>query len=242
MISPAWSWEGDVTSELILVLDTSTTAGSVALCNGERLLAEIVVDSLANHSDKLLMHVEQILAEQGCCLAEVAAFAVIDGPGSFTGLRVGVAAAKGLARACNRPLYGISSLHLLAASLPYVHLPVCTLLDARKKEVYAGTFSTAEGSPVLLDSLRAISPQSLLDDSTSPALFVGSGAVLYRDLIIGRFGDQAVFAPWPLHTPRASLAAPLALQLLRKGEMGDPAQLLPRYIRPSEAEIAQKMA
>lgn len=227
-------------SELVLVLDTATTAGSVALCNGERLLAEIVVDSLANHSDKLLVQVEQILAEQRCSLAEIAAFAVVDGPGSFTGLRVGVAAAKGLARACHRPLFGISTLHLLAASLPYAHLPVCSLLDARKKEVYAATFSTTKGVPVSLDHPRAISPHCLLEQMPSPALFIGSGAVLYRDLIVDRFGEQAVFAPWPLHTPRASFAAPLALQQLREGAMGDPASLLPRYIRPSEAEIAQK--
>ena len=231
-----------MTRELLLILDTSTTAGSVALCCGERLLAEIVVDSLANHSDKLLLRVEQLLAEQQCVLAEIMAFAVIDGPGSFTGLRVGVTAAKGLARACHRPLYGVSSLHLLAAALPYATLPVCTLLDARKKEVYAATFSTVAGSPCLLDEPRALPPQRLLAEMSSPALFVGSGAVLYRDLIVARFGALATFAPWPLHTPRASSAAPLVLQQLCAGAKGDPEMLLPRYIRPSEAEIAQQKA
>ena len=231
-----------MTEELLLILDTATTAGSVALCCGERLLAEIVVDSLANHSDKLLLHVQQILQEQQCSLSGIAAFAVIDGPGSFTGLRVGVAAAKGLARACHRPLFGVSSLHLLAAALPYATLPVCALLDARKKEVYAATFSTATGSPCLLDEPRVLPPQRLLDEMTAPALFVGSGALLYRDLIVARFGAQASFAPWPLHTPRASSAAPLVLQQLRDGVKGDPELLLPRYIRPSEAEIAQQKA
>ena len=231
-----------MTEELLLILDTATTTGSVALCRGEHLLAEIVVDSLANHSDKLLLHVEQILSEQQWTLAEIAVFAVIDGPGSFTGLRVGVAAAKGLARACHRPLFGVSSLHLLAGALPYANLPVCTLLDARKKEVYAATFSTATGSPRLLDEPRVLPPQQLLAEMTVPALFVGSGALLYRDLIVARFGAQATFAPGPLHTPRASSAAPLVLQQLRAGAEGNPEQLLPRYIRPSEAEIAQQKA
>lgn len=228
--------------ELLLILDTATTAGSVALCCGERLLAEIVVDSLANHSDKLLLHVQQILAEQQCPLAGIAAFAVIDGPGSFTGLRVGVAAAKGLARACHRPLFAISSLHLLAAALPFATLPVSVLIDARKKEVYTATFSTAAGYPSLLDEPRVLSPQQLLAEMAAPALFVGSGALLYRELIVARFGAQATFAPGPLHTPRASSAAPLVLQQLRAGAKGDPEQLLPRYIRPSEAEIAQQKA
>lgn len=227
-------------SEFILTIDTSTTAGSVALCRGERLLAEIVVDSLANHSDQLLLQVQELLSLQQCELAEVDAFAVIDGPGSFTGLRVGVAAAKGLARACNRPLYGISTLEALAGALPYATLPVCTLLDARKKEVYAATFSTSDGFPCLFDEPRAITPQRLLEMMTGPALFIGSGAVLYRDLIIERFGVLAAFAPWPLHTPRASCAASVALQLFRSGLEGDPERLLPRYVRPSEAEIAQQ--
>jgi tRNA threonylcarbamoyladenosine biosynthesis protein TsaB len=225
---------------MLLIIDTATTAGSVALCRGEHLLAEIVVDSLANHSDMLLLHVEQILREQQSSLAEVAAFAVIDGPGSFTGLRVGVAAAKGLARACQRPLFGVSSLQLLACALPYAALPVCTLLDARKKEVYAATFSTETGSPSLLDEPRVLPPQRVLEEMTAPALFVGSGVILYRELIVARFGAQATFAPGPLHTPRASSAAPLVLQQLRAGSKGDPAELLPRYIRPSEAEIAQQ--
>ena len=228
--------------ELILILDTATTAGSVALCRGESLLAEIVVDSSLNHSDKLLQQVEQILAEQRCSLSEVSAFAVIDGPGSFTGLRVGVAAAKGLARACQRPLYGLSSLQLLAAALPFANLPVCALIDARKKEVYAATFSTTTCSPCSLTEPCVLPPQRFLAEMTAPALFIGSGAVLYRDLIIERFGPLAAFAPWPLHTPRASAAAPLILQRLRLGESGDPELLLPRYIRPSDAEIAQQKA
>lgn len=228
--------------ELLLILDTATTAGSVALCRGERLLAEIVVDSLANHSDKLLLQVQQILAEQRCELSEIAAFAVVDGPGSFTGLRVGVAAAKGLARACQRPLFGVSSLHLLAAALPYATLPVSVLIDARKKEVYTATFTTAMGTPCLLDEPRVLPPQQLLAAMTAPALFVGSGALLYRELIVARFGAQATFAPGPLHTPRASSAAPLVLEQLRGGSKGDPERLLPRYIRPSEAEIAQQKA
>lgn len=226
--------------ELILILDTATTAVSVALSRGERLLAEIVVDSPLNHSDELLQQVERILADQQCSLAEISAFAVIDGPGSFTGLRVGVAAAKGLARACQRPLFGLSSLQLLAAAFPYATLPVCALIDARKKEVYAATFSTVTGSPLLLDQPGVLPPQRFLAEMTAPALFVGNGAVLYRQLIVERFGPLATFAPWPLHTPRASSAAPHILQRLRAGEKGDAALLLPRYIRPSDAEIAQQ--
>lgn len=227
---------------LLLAIDTSTTSGSVALCRGELLLAEILIDSPANHSDRLLLLIEQILSELRCDLSQIDAFAVVDGPGSFTGLRIGVTAAKGLAWACQRPLFGVSSLQVLASTLPYALLPVCTLLDARKNEVYAATFSTMNGSPVLLNEPRAVSPQRLLAEMDSPAIFVGSGALLYRELINNCFGSLTRFAPFNLHTPRASCAAQIAMKHLSSGKDGDPLRLLPRYIRPSDAEIAQQKA
>lgn len=228
--------------EMILVIDTSTTAGSIALCCGERLLAEIVVDSLSNHSDRLLLHVDQVLREIGCELSDIDAFAVIDGPGAFTGLRVGVTVAKGLARATRRPLYGISSLHMLAGGVPCASLPVCALLDARKHEVYTATFTTTTRGVCQLDEPRAVSPQTLLEEISVPTLFVGSGALLYRDLIKERLGPLAEFAPWSCHTPRASSVASIALDRLLSGVKGDPELLVPRYLRLSEAEIARQKA
>lgn len=222
--------------ELLLTLDTATTAGSVALSRGEQLLGEVLIDTVATHSDRLLIQARQLLSDLGCELAEVDAFAVVDGPGSFTGLRVGIATAKGLAVACHRPLLGVSTLETLAAALPFCPLPVCALLDARKQEVYAATFDTSGGAPRPLDQPRAVSPQRLLEEIVTPTLFVGSGALAYASLLREQLGDRACFAPWPLHTPRASWAASVALPRLRAGESTNPALLLPRYLRLAEAE------
>lgn len=222
---------------LLLTLDTATTAGSVALSRGEQLLGEVLTDTVATHSDRLLIQARQLLTDLGVELMAVDAIAVVNGPGSFTGLRVGIATAKGLAVACRCPLIGVSSLEALAASLPFSPVPVCALLDARKKEVYAACFDTSYGMLHPLDEPRAVTPEQLLATLAAPTLFVGSGAVAYAELIRHRLGSHALFAPWPLHTPRASCAASVALQRLRCGKEHSPASLLPRYLRPSEAEL-----
>src|SRR5512146_683981 len=147
---------------LLLTLDTSTTAGSVALSRGEQLLGEVLTDTVATHSDRLLIQARQLLADLNVSLEALDAVAIVNGPGSFTGLRVGMATAKGLASACRCPLVGVSSLETLAAGLPYSPVPVCALLDARKKEVYAARFDTASGIPHPLDASRAVAPQQFL--------------------------------------------------------------------------------
>jgi tRNA threonylcarbamoyladenosine biosynthesis protein TsaB len=225
-------------AEVLLTIDTSTRAGSVAVSRGAALLGEILVEAESTHSDRLLVSVEQLLGDLALSLADCDAFAVVHGPGSFTGLRVGIATAKGLALGTGKPLLGVSSLATLAMAAPHSRYPVCALLDARKQEVYAGLFSWGGGLPQLLGAEAALSPERLLDGLHDETLFVGSGAVCYRTLIARRLGPRAHFLPWPLHAPRASLAAALALEQLRRGEGAGPECLQPRYLRLSEAEIA----
>lgn len=218
-------------AEVLLTLDTATTAGSVALSRGDQLLGEVLIDTVATHSDRLLLQVRQLLGDLQVELAELTALAVVDGPGSFTGLRVGVATAKGLAAATGLPLIGVSTLDTLAAGLPWASLPVCALLDARRQEVYAACYAATADLPRLLAPPRALDPRLLLAEIDQPTLFVGSGAVAYRQLIGDTLGDLALFAPARLNLPRASCAAPLALAQLRRGEASTAALLQPRYLR-----------
>ena len=224
-------------NELLLTIDTSSSAGSVAVSRGESLLGEILLNTSATHSDRLLVAARRLLLDLGVRLSDVAAFAVVIGPGSFTGLRVGVATVKGLAFASGKPVIGVSSLRTLAMQAPFSSHPVCTLLDARKKEVYAGLFQWERGVPAPLGPERVIAPEALLDQITGDVLFIGSGSELYRTLIVRRLGGRAHFAPWHCHPPRASSAATLALADLRQGDACSPLQVNPVYIRPSEAEI-----
>jgi tRNA threonylcarbamoyladenosine biosynthesis protein TsaB len=224
-------------AELILTLDTSTPAGSVALNRGETLLGEVLLHLKGTHTDHLLGSVQWLLAEAGLTVDQLDAFGAVIGPGSFTGLRVGVATVKGLAYAAGKPVVAVSSLATLAVQVPGARCPVCALIDARKKEVYAGLFACREVGPELLSRERVLSPEKLLTGLSGEVLFVGSGAVLYQSLIRHRLGNQALFAPWPLHVPRASSAAMLALAGLRAGRGVSPQELMPCYIRPSEAEL-----
>jgi tRNA threonylcarbamoyladenosine biosynthesis protein TsaB len=223
--------------ETVLTVDTSSSAGSVALTQGERLLGEIFLNMKNIRSDRVLVFLRQLLADTGMGLEAVDALGVVLGPGAFTGLRVGVAMIKGLALASGLPVIGVSSLRTLAMQVPAPRFPLCALLDARKKEVYSGLFRWEEGLPSPLGPERVLSPEKLLDALEEPVLFIGEGAASYRTLIVRRMGKDAHFAPWTFNLPRASHAAGLVLAGFRQREFIPLEQLVPRYIRPSEAEI-----
>ncbi len=224
-------------AECLLTIDTSTPAGSVALSRGEELIGEVLLNLRSTHSDRLLPAVQLLLQDAGMQLAELDAFGIVLGPGSFTGLRVGVATVKGLALATAKPVVGVSSLQTLALQVPYPAYPLSVWLDARKQEVYAGRYHWEGGLPIALDKERVASPEQLLDEISEDMLIIGSGAVAYRSLIVRQLGSRAHFVPWPLQQPRASSAAALALAALRNQETISLEMLEPSYIRLSEAEV-----
>lgn len=224
-------------TERLLLVDTATPTGSVAVSQGEKLLGEIVLSGPANHTDHLLGNIDELLRGVGLAIGDMDGFAAVLGPGSFTGLRVGVATIKGLALAAAKPVVGVSSLAALAWRLPFATLPVCPLLDARKGEVYAALYQWVgeEFSPLL--SPCVLPPDRWLERLSHDVLFIGDGAQSYRGLIEERLGESARFAPWPAHACRASNALVPALEALRRGEYIPLERLVPTYIRPSEAEL-----
>lgn len=226
-------------TERLLLVDTATPTGSVALSQGEKLLGEIVLSGPANHTDHLLGNIDELLRGVGLAIGDMDGFGVVLGPGSFTGLRVGVATIKGLALATGKPVVGVTSLAALAWRLPFAALPVCPLLDARKGEVYAALYQWTgeEFSPLL--SPCVLPPDRWLARLSNDVLFIGDGAQSYRGLIEERLGERAHFAPWPAHACRASNGLGQALQMLRRGEHIPLEGLIPTYIRPSEAELAE---
>jgi len=224
-------------SELLLTVDTATPCGSVSVSRGETILGEVLLNIKSTHTDRLLVTIRQLLTDTGVAIEDLDALGVVVGPGSFTGLRVGVATVKGLALALDKPVAGVSSLRTLALQVPFPRHPLCILFDARKKEVYAGLFGWEGGMPVSMAKEAVLPPEKLLQDLEGEVLFAGDGALAYRTLIVRHMGARAHFIPWPLHLPRASSAAALALADLRQGRTIPLELLAPRYIRLSEAEI-----
>lgn len=222
----------------ILGIDSSTPGCSIALLNNDTVVAEQIANPQPSHSKYLLQMVDQVLKRGESRLDDVDGFAVTIGPGSFTGLRIGVSLLKGFVLATEKPFMGINSLEALATTLNISKHPICTVLDARKSEVYAAVFESQKGglSPLLKES--AYSPEALCEKIEGSTLFVGCGAERYRETFKESLGARFLESETP---PRFSTAAGAALLASRQFEHQkhfDLDQLKINYIRKSEAELS----
>jgi len=225
----------------LLTVDTSTNIFSIALSDDETVLGEECGDAGPSTSAAIPSLIRSLFTNSGFQPKDLDAIAVTTGPGSFTGVRIGIALVKGLAFATGKPVVPLSSLELLAMNAGMSAVPVCTMFDARKGEVYTATFSFADGfKPTRME--KAADPITVIDETVEPTLFIGDGATRYRELICGRLGSLAIFPEEHLHRPKASAAIPLAINLLRSGAAVSPFELLPRYLRLSEAELSRARA
>ena len=221
----------------ILAIDSSSLTGSVALSEGEVLVAESLLNVRSTHSETLLRQVDLLLAEAGWTASQLDLLVAVTGPGSFTGLRIGVATLKGLAQALCKPVVGISSLQMLAMNLPLCPVPVCAFFDARKKEVYCQLFEWSRQGPVPLSEARVLPPERALRELSGPVALVGDAVPLYRQQIETILDGRALLPASPAHQPRASQAAWLGYQQFLAGKLSSAADLLPLYVRPSDAEL-----
>ena len=222
---------------IILAIDTATESCSVAIIDDDRILTEINLISGRTHSRHLMPLIRQAAATAGIELAEVDGFAVSRGPGSFTGLRIGISTIKGLAVGYDRPLVGISTLQTLAAQAAVPDYLICSLVDARKKEVYCGTFRWQDDQLHPLGSEQVLAPRTVFQSVKEPCIFVGNGAVLYADMLIDNGASFKRLAPDSQHLIRASTIARLSLPCFQSGQTIEAALLQPTYIRKSDAEL-----
>ena len=221
----------------LLAVDTSTRACSVAVVDQNRLACEITTGPAGTHSTHLLSLIRTALALAEMELNGLDGLAVCVGPGSFTGLRIGVSTVKGLAFATAKPVAAVSSLEALAQPwLPWPHL-ICAMLDARKGEVYAARYRARDGHLEREGREAVLSIEEALDGIHETCLFVGDGASRYREPIGVRLGPLALFPAPGQDIIRASSVAALAqLQFARK-EIEDLDRLVPRYVRHSDEEL-----
>jgi len=224
---------------LVLALETSTSQGSAALLDETEVLAEVTMSPGLTHSRTLLPGVEQILADNKMTVTDLDLIAVTIGPGSFTGLRIGLSAAKGLAWSAGKPLVGAPSLDVMVRNLSPSSLQVCPLIDARKNEVYTALYKfTSTGAVERRSEYKVLSPEKLTELITVGTIFFGDGARTWGSFLTESLGALYQRAPEVQDFPRASHLGRLGLALFRQGAESNPASILPLYIRPSEAELS----
>ena len=222
----------------ILGVDTSTRTGSVAVLEGDTVLAGVSVTSTQTHAKRLMSAIDATLEIAGLTIAECDGFAVTTGPGSFTGLRIGISTVKGFGVATKKPVTGVSTLEALVYQFPsFPHL-ICPVLDARKGQIYTALYESAgymKWKRVVEDC--AAEPRQWLKQIQRSCLFVGDGAIVYGKLIRETLGSLAHFAPSYLNRVRGSVVAYIGMKQILDGQIADVARLVPHYIRKSDAEI-----
>jgi len=222
---------------IILAVDTTTFAGSVALLEKTKLLAEVNIDSPSTYSERLLPAVDFILKTNGMNIKDMDGFALAAGPGSFTGIRIGLSTVKSFSYASGKPVAAVSTLKALAWKLrhPQNHL-LCPLLDAKKGEIYAALFESKGEKLKEIVPQGAYSPDRFftLLPSNRIIFFIGNGIGAYRDKIFQYFKDKARF---PHRSPFIAFEVGLlGNELLRKNKGVSAQELKPIYFRKSQAE------
>lgn len=225
---------------ICLCIETATARVGIAITSDGKLLAESLLDAPGGRQNKLLMpELQRLLDQNNLTANQIDLFACATGPGSFTGVRTGIAATQGLALAAGKPCTGVSTMAMLAMNLPHAAWPVCPMLDARKNEVYTGLYQTTNLAIQLIDD-HVVRPDVFLHTLKGPIVFVGDGALRYQELIQQIMGDNALFAPLTHHLIRPSSGCLLAEATFHTGAAKSTELLLPTYLRLSEAEISRQ--
>jgi tRNA threonylcarbamoyladenosine biosynthesis protein TsaB len=224
-------------SRLLLAVETATAVTSAALLRDGELVAEEIAPEGRPAAETLLPAIERLLAGAGIGLPEVAAFAVSIGPGSFTGLRIGLATVKGLVFGVDRPVVPVSTLAALARRAPPGLGPAVAVLDARRGEVYAAAYADGahEPDPDLPEGVYTAG--GLAARLPEHCRMVGEGVAVCAEAVLSVRGDGSLLVPPPAGDPRASEVGALGVRLLARGASWDAESLVPRYVRRAEAEV-----
>jgi tRNA threonylcarbamoyladenosine biosynthesis protein TsaB len=221
----------------LLAIDTSTKVAGAALMEDGRLVCETNLACGLTHSERLMALVDGCLRLAGWNPGDIDIVAAVSGPGSFTGVRIGVATAKGIAEALGKPVVPVNTLEALAASFVGFGSVVAPLLDARREQVYCAIYDG--GLRELLPPCAMRLDELLRHPAVAGAqavMFAGDGAAAFRETITRELGQRAVFAPLHLMLQRAGASAWLAWRKAEGGQAMDAADLVPFYLRKSQAE------
>ena len=222
---------------LVLGIDTSTRSLAVGLWDDNGFVGEMSGVAHLPHSERLLIHITALLETSGRSLDDLEGIGAVVGPGSYTGLRIGIGTAQGLAESRQLPTIGLSSLEVLACSAACAGQLVCPLVVARKGYVYAAVYEMGETSLTVLQAPVVCQPEEVVRWIDRPVIFVGGGFVAHREFLHAVLKERIIEAGEPSHAPSGRVVAYLAHKDLSACEGRDPIVLQPEYLGPSTAEI-----
>lgn len=228
---------------LFFGIDTCCMAATAALCDEERLIAETVINTKKTHSEKMLPQIDNMLSSAEIDIADIDCFCVACGPGSFTGVRIGVAMIKAFAQAADKPCVSVSTLNALAHNVSVFSGIICPILDARRNQVYNALFQGGNNLKRLCDD-RALGVDELIEELkgyNQPVIFLGDGVLAYGDEIKSALGDMAVFAPVAQRLNSAASVCQAGMELYKEGKTVAYEDITPQYVRLSQAEREKKM-
>jgi tRNA threonylcarbamoyl adenosine modification protein YeaZ len=221
----------------ILGFDTSTRNLSIAILDDKNELLECNIDAEKRLSSLIISAINNILNKKKISLDSLDAFAVGLGPGSFTGLRIGIATVKGLALVTSKPVIGISSLDVLASSIFTNHYNICSIVDAKRGRVYACIYKIKNNHLTRISNYLLIEIRDLLLKIKSKTIFVGDGINAFRDFITKRFAKKVIFVDKEFWFPSARRLLMLAMERFKNNKFDNPDRLTPLYLYPKECQI-----
>ena len=225
---------------IILSIDSSTPVAGIAVSDGKKLLGEVMINTQNTHSEKLMPMVAQLLHDLQMSIQQIDAVAITCGPGSFTGLRIGMATAKGIVQGGNKKLIAIPTLDTLAQNLNHYPGIICPIMNAQKKQVYTAIYKSTETGMERLSDYQAIEAETLAEQLLAlgeTVWFTGDGVDAFADVFSAKLGEQCRLADGNTVLPRAGALAMLAAERAEQEQFDDLYQAELIYIRKSEAEV-----
>ncbi len=221
----------------VLAIDTSSNVATVAIMEDELLLGEYTLNHKKTHSQKIMTMIEQLLSDLELTVDDIDIFAAATGPGSFTGLRIGVATIKALAHATKKQVVSVGTLEALAYNVPYAEHIIVPIMDARRNNVFTASYIWDEGFKEIGE------PEGITIEECVAAcgdfldtIFVGDGVAVHKEYIIEQLGEHAIFPHGAALNSRASSVAALAMEKAKRGEAVSYLEMKPYYIKKSQAE------
>jgi len=225
----------------ILGIETATKPGSIAILEDGKVAAECILAEGQTHSQTLLQGIERLLRQLNLRVSDLDLIAASQGPGGFTGLRIGLAIAQGLGFSLNKPLVGISTLEALAYNIAPTEQIIYPMLDARQGQVYTAAFAWRGEVLERLTPDGLQYPATLAANIQKPCIFLGDCLGLYTQVLKQALGDLAAFATLEHCLPQARWVAILGQRTFNEGDVLAPHELLPHYVRRSQAEEKRKI-